>query len=132
MTRATYLGHFLAWAEVCKDHPHLKEQASIVHDLVPDLGPRLPEDAEPNVFCGVLRSQVRALFRDPASPHHTNPHPLRMALIAVQKSNLLARTIYGGEPVRTTPCPVHAGTWSGLEPLDAPCPHGCGYTGWLP
>lgn len=48
----------------------------------------------------------------------------------IYKSDLLARLVYGGEKLRTKPCPEHKGKWSGLH-LE-PCPHGCGYTGWLP
>lgn len=55
--------------------------------------------------------------------------------IAVDKSNLLWRLIYGGEKVRTRPCPVHKGEWSGciLDP-DKLCACACGsnLTGWLP
>lgn len=52
----------------------------------------------------------------------------------ITKSNLLARLIYGGQPLRTRPCPLHKGRWSGCHP--EPCPHGCSdgtnITGWLP
>jgi hypothetical protein len=55
----------------------------------------------------------------------------------IRKSNLLARTIYGGDPVRKTPCPHHKGRWSGcMLPEDTPCKgacmHGGNVTGWLP
>jgi hypothetical protein len=53
--------------------------------------------------------------------------------VAVEKSCLLARLIYCGEPLRTRRCPLHQGRWSGIG-LD-PCPHGCNhgmqYTGWI-
>lgn len=63
----------------------------------------------------------------------------------IRKSNLLARMIYGGEPLRTRECPVHKGRWTGItentvvpapespigfKSIDAKC--GCGGTGWLP
>lgn len=50
----------------------------------------------------------------------------------IRKSNLLYRPLYAGEKLRTKPCPVHKGRWSGLEFSDNRCPHGCGHTGWLP
>jgi hypothetical protein len=53
--------------------------------------------------------------------------------LQVEKSCLLARLIYAGEPLRTERCPIHDGRWSGCE---APCPVGCDFgsnlTGWLP
>lgn len=48
--------------------------------------------------------------------------------LMIQKSNLLARVLYGGQPVRTEMCPEHKGKWSGIDC----CPHGCDETGWLP
>lgn len=57
------------------------------------------------------------------------PH-FRDIQLHIQKSDLLARLVYGGEKLRTKPCPEHKGKWSGLH--FEPCPHGCGYTGWLP
>jgi hypothetical protein len=51
----------------------------------------------------------------------------------LQKSNLLWRLIYRGQPLRTEMCPLHQGQWSGCA-WD-PCPHGCSdgnnVTGWL-
>jgi hypothetical protein len=56
--------------------------------------------------------------------------------LAIVKSCLLQRLIYGRERLRTHPCPVHNGRWSGIT--DPPCQH-CGIgpscrcnTGWLP
>jgi hypothetical protein len=54
--------------------------------------------------------------------------------LQIRKSNLLARLIYGGQQVRTRPCPVHKGHWSGCawEKLACGCLDGCNITGWLP
>lgn len=52
--------------------------------------------------------------------------------LQISKSALLDRLLYGGEPVRTKPCPEHKGRWSGLEFGENMCPHGCQLTGWLP
>jgi hypothetical protein len=49
--------------------------------------------------------------------------------IDIAKSNLLGRLLYGGENLRTMPCPQHKGHWSGYQ---EDCPLGCGMTGWLP
>jgi hypothetical protein len=54
----------------------------------------------------------------------------------IRKSNLLSRLIYAGEPVRTKPCPVHKGRWSGCTlpedtKCDGACMHGSNVTGWL-
>ena len=58
-------------------------------------------------------------------------------LMQVGKSNLLWRLIYGGQTLRTTPCPTHKGVWSGcVWPKDAKdacaCMDGSNVTGWLP
>jgi hypothetical protein len=45
----------------------------------------------------------------------------------ISKSSLLARILYGGERLRTRPCPEHQGKWSGI----GSCPYGCGDTGWI-
>lgn len=57
---------------------------------------------------------------------------MRSLRTAIQKSNLLWRLIYGGEPLRTKKCPVHQGHWSGLPHPDNDCEHGCELTGWIP
>lgn len=56
--------------------------------------------------------------------------------LAIRKSCLLERLLYGGEKLRTRPCPVHKGQWSGVT--DPACQY-CGVgptckcnTGWLP
>lgn len=56
--------------------------------------------------------------------------------IQIMKSNLLSRTIYGGEKARTTICPVHKGHWSGCKLLEdmeckGACADGSNVTGWL-
>lgn len=57
--------------------------------------------------------------------------------LMIKKSSLLARMLYGGEPLRTKRCPEHDGKWSGLEwtmrdGSSNVCPHGCQLTGWIP
>ena len=62
----------------------------------------------------------------------------------IAKSNLLARLLYEGESLRTEPCPVHKGFWSGCAWNENPeddcaCQRvqgsdatGSNVTGWLP
>lgn len=61
----------------------------------------------------------------------------RDVFLQIQKSNLLWRTIYAGEPVRERPCLVHQGRWSGCigdeeTKCKNACLHGNNVTGWLP
>jgi hypothetical protein len=52
--------------------------------------------------------------------------------IAITKSNLLARLIYGGEELRTEQCPIHKGRWSGCRHPACPmCHDGLNITGWV-
>jgi len=39
----------------------------------------------------------------------------REVRLAIRKSCLLDRTLYGGEKPSNTPCPVHQGRWSGVH-----------------
>lgn len=61
---------------------------------------------------------------------------ISFVFIQIMKSNLLSRTIYGGEKVRKTPCPIHKGHWSGCmlwEDMECKgaCADGNNVTGWL-
>lgn len=60
------------------------------------------------------------------------PEPVRKVFgsihLRVHKSNCLGRLLYGGEDLRTDPCPQHKGMWVG--PHNGHCP--CQGTGWLP
>jgi hypothetical protein len=62
---------------------------------------------------------------------------LNALYLPIMKSNYLARRIYGGEPHRTEPCPIHKGRWSGCYAPDSPdgscaCVTNGNTTGWLP
>jgi len=54
--------------------------------------------------------------------------------LAIRKSCLLDRLIYGGETLRTEICPVHLGRWSGCsmdpQPAGCNCRHDICLTGW--
>lgn len=59
---------------------------------------------------------------------------IREVSLLVSKSNLLARLLYDGEELRTEPCPIHKGHWSGCTWGEGCCPHcmsGCNVTGWI-
>lgn len=54
--------------------------------------------------------------------------------LAISKSCLLDRLIYGGETLRTEQCPEHKGRWSGCKfsgEITCGCGHGICVTGWL-
>jgi hypothetical protein len=62
---------------------------------------------------------------------------IRHVFLQIRKSNLLWRTIYRGERLRTEPCPEHRGRWSGCAlPEETDCKGACSFggnvTGWLP
>ena len=69
--------------------------------------------------------------------HERLSETVGQVFLQIQKSNLLWRLIYGGQELRTTPCPEHKGKWSGcMWPKDekdvCACMDGCNVTGWLP
>lgn len=68
---------------------------------------------------------------------------LDQVILAITKSSLLRRTLYGGEKPRTKPCPLHKGVWSGCYPYrpdmtdwgrPEPCECWDGFeaSGWIP
>lgn len=105
-------------------------------------------------YCNALRTWYRALVQRHGDLYEryknsppTNEHDqkylnreiqreaellagLSSIMIMISKSNLLARLIYGKEPIRTIKCAEHKGHWSGLAEV-VNCPHGCDGTGWL-
>ncbi len=92
-------------------------------------------------YCDAFRKWAEAMISlNSKTPPNDRQHVhgasyarmLPTVLTDIRKSNLLGRLLYAREPFRSKPCPLHKGTWSGLEWPDSKCPHGCGYTGWLP
>ena len=73
-----------------------------------------------------------ALEANPTNGCAASVSTLDTVFLAIRKSSMLARLVYGCEPLRTVKCPAHKGKWSGLEGMDNVCPHGCQLTGWLP
>lgn len=81
-----------------------------------------------NEFCDVLRrwSEVAKDYLV-ASGYLHSVNEVEALFLATHKSSLLGRMIYGGEAVRTEPCPECKGVWRGCF---LKCP--CGGCGWLP
>jgi hypothetical protein len=75
----------------------------------------------------VLREHDRGMTQGSSYYQH-----LDRILVDMQKSNLLWRRIYLGEPLRTELCPMHHGHWEGSTAIAVGCPYGCQGTGWLP
>ena len=71
---------------------------------------------------GALAVEKKIISRDAEEALH----------LGIEKSDFLARILYAGEEMRTEKCPVHHGSWHGIEDPERPCIHGCGLTGWLP
>lgn len=98
-------------------------------------------------YCSKLTQWFRLMQDREQERHPDEPRkriPYRSVLLNIRKSNLLARTLYDGQPLRTEKCPIHAGKWSGIHwdsvaNKPAQCPHRCGsdrkglspeFTGW--
>lgn len=93
-------------------------------------------------YCEAFRTWQRAI--EVAAETETDPHTkqslqamaddIHRTSLHVSKSNLLARLIYSGEALRTQPCPIHKGHWSGCAMGAGACPHcmsGFNITGWV-
>lgn len=123
--------------QILKETPRSIE--TDVDFLLRSLATTLKEPVLPvSKYCAALKSWIDAL-REKHAGHpteerrghgHSYVDHLPHIYQDIRKSNLLGRLIYGAEKLRTVPCPEHQGEWSGCHP--EPCPHGCGYTGWLP
>ena len=86
-------------------------------------------------YCNALRAWANAL--SDRSYDHPNEKrfadlesQVRHVFLQIQKSNMLYRLLYRGEPARTIKCPKHLGKWS--FSFSEICEHGCQLTGWLP
>ena len=105
------------------------------------------EDGTPimpvNFFCDALKTWA-SLYATPvpgASDEYNRTRrevseKAQFVFLQIMKSNLLSRTIYGGEKPRKTPCPVHKGRWSGCKLIEdmeckGACADGSNVTGWL-
>jgi hypothetical protein len=82
-------------------------------------------------YCGSLEAWANAVRANPELKDLAMD--IGRVFLAIRKSNLLARLIYGGQEVRTRKCPVHQGRWSGcvFEDPGCGCLDGSNVTGWL-
>lgn len=127
---AGYVKAFETWATVA---PLSDEERVLLRSALAVIPTFLRGDEERpiEVYCAAFDAYLsgRADRKDPVGAHCD---ALRLR---ITKSCLLDRLLYAGEPLSTTPCPLHKGKWSGLHPKL--CPHGCdaacGCTsGWIP
>lgn len=90
---------------------------------------------EANVICHSLHIWLKGVRDGMRAMGSEDKAQMVAGLVtAVEHSNLLARLIYGQEPLRTVMCPKHKGKWSGCNFSKEPCACQCGadVTGWLP
>lgn len=84
-------------------------------------------------YCQALITWAEVMKDYDERLHASASHVMAM----LYKSNLAARLVYGGEKLRSRPCPEHKGHWSGCSfPTDpddrCACMCGADVTGWLP
>lgn len=91
-------------------------------------------------FCRAMDTWARVCQQELASDHELRRQWRKdfgkhwaFIRLAIAKSCLLDRLIYGGETLRTKMCPVHKGRWSGcnLKGKNCDCAHDSCITGWL-
>jgi len=118
-----YCRAFETWARVSRaPHERILIAAALAHLRASFTGPApIPR------FCRALREWSSGQVAG-------GSEQVQELCIAVEKSCLLYRLLYAREPLRTRPCPIHRGRWSGSTPDE--CPAGCSFrfdiTGWLP
>lgn len=131
------------------------KRVKLIHKATNQLSPKV----DPEPFCQKIDEWAR-LMADAERKFNATDFSIawERVRLAISKSCLLSRTLYGNEKPSQTPCPVHKGKWSGLHigwpnatwndgtPVsesaqcrawyDAGCrcfQHGCGCTtGWQP
>jgi hypothetical protein len=115
---AEYTDAFRTWARVSKLTDHACSQ---VDEACAALERKYRGEVEIETLCTSIKQWLEK-------------HPNVKAFGFVGKSCLLARLIYAGEQLRTRPCPIHRGGWSGwlFEECPGRCNFGPNLTGWLP
>jgi hypothetical protein len=116
------------------DQPSLfqsrEEAHEVMHKLTEYLGERVCTASE---HCRALMDWVETIQASGYDPRVGEAWS--MIYLPLMKSNLAARLVYGGEKVRTEPCPKHKGRWSGCQWGSGACTEGCmsgsNVTGWL-
>lgn len=99
----------------------------------------MPDD--PSKFCEIMDAWAQACMTElPTDDDHKKEwrkkfrEAWQFIRLSIRKSCLLDRLMYGGETLRTVPCPVHKGRWSGCsvdpQPDGCNCRHDICLTGW--
>jgi hypothetical protein len=124
MTRTTidvaeYTDAFRTWGRVAKASDHALSQIDEACAMVER---KFRGEVPIESLCEAISAWIKV-----------NPAALG-AFGFVGKSCLLARLIYAGERLRTRPCPIHRGNWSGWRFEECPgrCNFGPNLTGWMP
>lgn len=77
--------------------------------------------SDPGKFCAAIEEWAELMIarEKEAGEDQLSPRSFTQAWLtfhlAVKKSCLLSRTVYGGERPSQTPCPVHKGKWRGIH-----------------
>ena len=121
--------HFKILDKETLDDPEKLEQ--VLHELREFFGePCLPASK----YCKALTTWAHIQSENEKNEQFAQFY--RVIENSIYKSCLLDRMIYGGEELRTEPCPVHKGVWSGISFGEGKCECSTGScactTGWLP
>lgn len=71
--------------------------------------------SNPREFCSKLDQWAKLVKEQPSNVSSTFSESWSDVRLAISKSCLLDRTLYGDENPSQTPCPVHKGRWSGCH-----------------
>jgi hypothetical protein len=109
------------------DHEHATR-------MIAELEEYFGEPVQPvSEYCSALQTWKKCLDRLDGSERHRHLSQAAQAVrLAISKSNLLYRLIYQKQKLRSIPCPIHLGRWSGYVECSAGCNDGLDATGWLP
>lgn len=116
-TCAEYVAAFTTWATVAR----LSDEERLL--LASALGTlsavfRSDEQRLIETYCAAFEAYLAGRAEE-----HDSGRVVATFQTRIRKSCLLDRLLYVGEPLRTVPCPLHKGRWSGC--FMPPCPHGC-------
>jgi hypothetical protein len=79
-------------------------------------GSQIDTQDPPDRFCKKMREWAALMVNsERISDGSSFARAWQEVELAISKSCLLSRTLYGGENPSKTPCPVHKGKWSGIH-----------------
>jgi hypothetical protein len=120
ITPTEYRQAFITWLDVTNSSYEDKAIVAAALDYALDYAPPV---SDVTVQIERICDRMRNWARDKDDVSHL--------ALSIEKSCLLDRLIYGGEPLRTERCPKHKGRWSGCVPDPCPiCSYGSNVTGW--